>query len=66
MTFFYGNPFYLWQVLLVLSTAAIVLTIPLSEEYKEFEAAQNVSIPTVTRIGCSCSLREKQRARIII
>jgi hypothetical protein len=47
-------------VLLVLSTAAAVMTSPLYEEYKEIEAAQNVSILTVTRIGCYCSLTEKQ------
>jgi hypothetical protein len=47
-------------VLLVLSTVTAVMNSPLYEQYKEIEAAQNVSILTVTRFGCYCNLGEKQ------
>jgi hypothetical protein len=47
-------------VLLVLSTVAVVMTSPLYEQYREIEAAQNVSNFTVKRTGFYCSLGEKQ------
>jgi len=46
-------------VLLVLSTVAAVMTSPLYEQYRETEAAQNVSIFTVRGIGFYCNLAEK-------
>jgi hypothetical protein len=46
--------------LLILSTVVAVMTSPLYEEYKEIEAAHNVSVLLVRIIGCYRSLMENQ------